>query len=70
MCLENGCNSIVRAARQNARAKQAMLDVATSREGRRQDKVVVDEALVIVDEAHAVVCAQPKSHRNKRNVAR
>ena len=40
VCLENGCHILVRQARENARAKQAMLDVATSREGIHQDKVV------------------------------
>ena len=59
----------MRRARQNAWAKQAMLDVAASREGMRQDKVV-DEALAIVDEAPAAACAQPKSRINKCNVAR
>ena len=31
VCLENGCNMIVRAARRHARAKQAILDVAQHR---------------------------------------
>ena len=69
VCLENGCHIIVRQARQNARAKQAMLDVAASREGMRQD-TFVDDAPVIVDEAPTEACAQPKSRRNKRNVVR
>ena len=67
-CLLDGCHIIVRQARQNARAQQAMLEAAASREGTRQDKVV-DEAPAIVDEASAAACAQPKSRRNKRNVA-
>jgi hypothetical protein len=61
---------IVRAARQNARTKQAILDDAASREGTRQNKVDIDEAPAIVDEAPKDVCAQPKSRRNKRNVVR
>ena len=56
LCLDNGCHIILRAARQNARAKQAMLDVASSRASRRQDKLVVDEALAIFDEAARAVC--------------
>jgi len=50
-------------------SKPYMLDVAASREGMRQDKVV-DEAPAIVDEAPTAACAQPKSRKNKRNVAR
>jgi len=59
----------VRQARQNARAKQAMLDVAASREGMRQAKCVY-EAFANVDETPTAACAQPKSRRNKRNVAK
>ena len=55
--LENNCHIIVRAARHNARAKQAMLDVTSSREGRRQYKIVVNEVPSIVDEAPTTIYA-------------
>ena len=35
-CLENGCNIIVREARQNAQAKQARIDAKAAREAGRQ----------------------------------
>ena len=34
-CLENGCNIVVRAARQNAQANQAMIDAIAAREAGR-----------------------------------
>ena len=70
VCVVSGCHIIVRAIGQTARVKQAMLDVAASRVGRRQDKVVVDEAHIMIDDALTFACVQSKSRKNKSNVAR
>ncbi len=52
VCLENGCNIIVRVARQNTKAKQAKIEAAATREAGRQ--VREDEAAAI---AGAIVAA-------------
>jgi len=44
VCLENGCNIIVRAARQNAEAKQSRIDAAVATETGRKERVVVEAA--------------------------
>jgi hypothetical protein len=38
VCLENGCNIIVRAARKNARTKQGKIDADAAREAGRQNR--------------------------------
>ena len=44
VCLENGCNIILRVARQNAEAKQAKIDSAAAREAGRKERDDVIEA--------------------------
>jgi hypothetical protein len=68
-CLENGCSIIARAARQNAEAKQARMEVAAAREAGRQEREV--EAVAT---ASAIAAASPAatiadSHRVATPVA-
>jgi hypothetical protein len=44
VCIENGCNIIVRAAMQNAEAKQARINAAAAREAGRKERVTVEAA--------------------------
>ena len=49
-CFANGCRVVVRAARHNAKAKQAMMDAKAARDARRKDIVsIVDKADPIID---------------------
>ena len=44
VCLENSCNIIVCVAKQNAEAKQAMIDSAVAREAGRKERDDVEAA--------------------------
>ncbi len=67
-CLENGCNIIVRAARQNAQAKQATIDDMAAREAGRQERVDIeaDATPAATPVATPATIALPKPKSNKR----
>ena len=67
-CLDSGCNIVVRAARQNAKAKHARMEVDRDREALRAELFAVDEAREV---AAATMTSEevqtlPKKKRNIR----
>ncbi len=61
-CLENSCSIIVRAARQNAQAKQARIGAMAAREAGRQERVDIeaDASLDSTPVATPATTAPPK----------
>ncbi len=57
VCLENGCNIIVRVAMQNAKAKQAMIDSAAAREAGRKERDDVEAVAKAIAHSAAIAVA-------------
>ena len=69
-CLDNGCNIVVRAARENAKAKHARMEVDTDREALRAEALAVDEAHEVATTTSEEVQTLPKKKRNIRSTRR
>ncbi len=67
-CLESGCNIVVRAARWNAKAKHARMEVDRDRDALRAEVLAVDEAREVADATTTSEEVQtlPKKKRNIR----
>jgi hypothetical protein len=68
-CLENGCSIIVRAARQNAEAKQARIEAAAARKAGRQEREVEAVATASATTVASPAATIADSHRVATPVA-
>jgi len=68
-CLDNGCNIVVCAVRQNAKAKHARVEVDRDREALRAEVLAVDEAreVAVATTTSEEVQTLPKTKRNIRS---
>jgi len=66
-CMESRCNIVVRSARQNAKAKHAMMDLDRDREALRAETPIAEEVLA-ANEAREVATPTTTLTKKKRNV--
>ena len=68
-CLDYGCNIVVRAARQNAKAKHARMEIDMDREALRAEILAADEAREVAPASTTSEEVQtlPKTKRNIRS---
>ena len=66
-CLGSGCSIVVRAARKNAKAKHARMEVDRDREALRAEVLAADEAREVSTTTSEEVQILPKKKRNIRS---